>query len=219
MSAEIVQVQNGRVMLALSRWRLSFRENQELMGILGASMIRSIYRTFREEGSPAGSWPALSPSTIRSNPKIYTAGHKLLVISGLLRNSIKWSASPGVVEIGTSVVYAAVQNFGSRDRSFGIGPKTLEQEAATVEVPEHSRSLIEKRSLGLADTTDKNGRHRRVWRKTEGPLNARQILVRHHQRHQNIPRRPFMVLRPEDPERLRGLTRGWVLKQAQEAGL
>jgi phage gpG-like protein len=220
MSAEVIRVENGRVLLALNRWRLSMRENEELMARLGASMLASVRRTFRHEGYPDHSWVPLAPSTIRSNPKVYTAGHKLLVLSGLLQNSITYRVtSRGAVEIGTSLIYAAVQQFGSRDRSFGIGPRTAEQEAATVDVPAHSRTQRDKRRLGTTEIVDKNGKRRKVRKRIEGPLNAREILVGRHQRHQNIPARPYLVFRAEDVPRMQRITNRYLLERAREAGL
>jgi phage gpG-like protein len=68
----------------------------------------------------------LAPSTIRSDPKKYGAGHKLLIDTGLLLNSIGIAqTSPDQVMLSTNVKYAAVQRFGSRDRdSIGFGPRT-----------------------------------------------------------------------------------------------
>src|ERR1019366_8488495 len=122
--ANIVQVDSSRVTVALGRFRLSLAQNEELMNQIGASELLSIRRNFRDQGVPAGSWVPLAPSTIRSNPKIYNGGHKLLIRSGRLLNSIQYQARPGSVVIGTNLKYAAVHQFGSRDRSTAIGPKS-----------------------------------------------------------------------------------------------
>jgi phage gpG-like protein len=211
MATEIVKVDDSRVVIALGKFRLSLEQNQELMQEIGASQLLSIRRTFREQGSPAGSWAPLAASTIRRNPKIYGAGHKLLIRSGRLLNLIHADAEPGLVTIGTNLPYAAVHQFGSRDRGVGIGPQTEEQSKATVEVGKHSYMRVSA-ELGVGKL---GGRRRRI----QGPRNARRVNVRAHSRHQNIPPRPYVVFRPEDPARIRGLVNGYVAKAREQAGL
>jgi phage gpG-like protein len=212
MAGEFVQVDSDRAQIALGKFRLSLEQNGELMQQLGMSQLLSVRRTFREQGSPAGSWMPLAPSTIRRNPKLYGAGHKLLILSGRLLNSIRiYQERPSQVLIGTSLVYAAVQQFGSRDRGFGVGPRTLEEEKATVNVGEHSYFRV-SHELGVGKL---GGRRRRI----QGPRNARQVLVSAHTRHQNIPPRPYLVFRPEDPERLAGIAGRYVAQARKNAGL
>lgn len=239
MSTEVVQVDDRHALIALAQFRMGIRENEELLRELGAAMYVSVRRTFRDQGSPEGSWAPLALSTIRSNPRVYGPGHKLLILSGRLLNSITYRVMTGAVEIGSNLVYAAVQNFGSRDRSFGIGPRTAEQEAERVKVPEHMRlqskiagyrQYVERASLSRkVEGPAAEGRraprirvigpanlHRQAVKRI-GPLH--QVRVRAHERHQNIPARPFAVFRPEDPERLRGITVRYVNARAQQAGL
>ena len=111
MAGEIIQVDDSRVVVALGKFRLALSQNQELMEEIGASQLLSVRRTFRDEGSPAGSWAPLAPSTIKSLGKD-AAGHKLLVRRGILLNSIQANAQPGQVTIGTNLKYAAVHQFG-----------------------------------------------------------------------------------------------------------
>ncbi len=206
-----VKVDGSQVTIALGRFRLALAQNEQLMTEIGASQLASIYRTFRAQGSPSGSWAPLAPSTVRSDPKIYGAGHKLLVRSGRLRNSIAVSAQPGRVVIGTNLVYAAVHQFGSRDRGTGIGPRTEAESKATVKVGAHSYFRL---SAELGTGKLKN-RKRRI----AGPRNRQLVQVRSHSRHQNIPARPYLVFRPEDPARIRGLVAAFVQKTAENAGL
>jgi phage gpG-like protein len=211
MTTEAIRVDDSRVVVSLGNFRLSLAQNQELMEEIGASQLVSIRRTFREQGSPAGSWVPLAESTIRRNPKVYGAGHKLLVRSGRLLNSIAAQAQPGVVTIGTSLIYAAVHQFGSRDRGVGIGPQTEAQSKATVDVKGHGYFRLSS-ELGT-------GRLRGQKRRIQGPRNARQGSVRGHARHQNIPPRPYLVFRPEDPARIAGIVNRYVAKARNAAGL
>lgn len=51
----------------------------------------------------------------------------------------------------------------------------------------------------------------------EGPLNRR--AVGKHSRHQNIRPRPYLVFRPEDPARIRGIVQRYVAEAEKKAGL
>jgi phage gpG-like protein len=212
MAVEVIKVDDSKVVIGLSRFSLSLKQNEELMNQIGASQLLSVRRTFREQGVPAGSWVPLAASTVRSNPKIYGAGHKLLIRSGRLLNSINAQVRPGMVVIGTNLVYAAVHQFGSRDRSVGIGPKSEAEAGTTVNVKAHSYSRLSS-ELGVGRLS---GRGRR---RIQGPRSAQQIGVRAHTRHQNIPPRPYLVFRPEDPQRIRGIVTRYIAQAKQKAGL
>ncbi len=69
MATEVIKVDSSKALVALGRFRLSLQENDELMRQIGASMLLSVRRTFREQGVPANSWVPLSPNTVRRNPK------------------------------------------------------------------------------------------------------------------------------------------------------
>jgi phage gpG-like protein len=163
----------------------------------------------------------LAPSTIKSNKRRYGAGHKILVGQGTLMNSVTWKARPGQVIIGTNLKYAAVHQFGSRDRgSIGFGPRTKDQQAATVEVKEHSYDRLQA-SLGTGREriTNARGRSQLVKRLVAGPRNASRVGVRSHARHQNIPARPYVVFRPEDPGRIQSLVNAYIRRASSAAGL
>lgn len=221
MTAVAVKVDDSKVLVALGRFRLSIQENEELMSEIGAAMLVSIRRTFREQGSPAGSWVPLSPNTIRRNPKKYGAGHKLLIDKGTLLNSITYRAQTGAVVIGTVLKYAPVHQFGSRDRGgVAIGPVTKAASEATVNVKARSyyRQSTEL-GTGRMSAADKNGRMRLTRRAILGPRNASLVTARAHSRHQNIPPRPYLVFRPEDPQRIRGVVVRYLDRAKQSAGL
>lgn len=213
MAGEFIHVDDSKVVIGLTRFSLSLKQNEELMTQIGASQLLSVRRTFREQGVPAGSWVPLAPSTIRSNPKIYNSGHKLLIRSSRLLNSIQAKVLRGSVVIGTNLAYAAVHQFGSRDRSTAIGPKSKAESEATVKVKTHGYFRLSS-ELGVGSSPKVHGR-----RKIQGPRNRNLVIVGKHTRHQNIPPRPYLVFRPEDPQRIRGLAVRYVAKVKQQAGL
>ena len=200
-----VQVDERQANVQLNELRSAVTDTRPLLNIVGEVMRGSIAKTFREEGSPAGSWPKLAISTLRNRK--YTSGHKLLIMSGRLFGSISYTSSADALTIGTNVPYAAVHQFGSADYRGGLtGPLTREQHAAyeaeRVNVPAHMGSRLRKLGMGSTLRTDKRGVVRRVHVRIVGPQNRTQFEVRAHKRHQNIPPRPFLVFRPEDPGRM-----------------
>ncbi len=224
MSTEIVQVEKDRVVAALGHLSLNLRENEELMRILGASQLVSVRRTFRDQGSPANSWAPLSPNTIKRDPKKYGSGHKLLIDKGDLINSITYAPFTGGVVIGTNLVYARVQQEGSADRrGAAIGPQA-KVDGRSVKVGRYSYMSVRRRRQG-----DKFGRIDRYTsegfkikgkrRKLVSGISIGTTNVKAHDRYQNIPPRPYLVFRPEDPQRLRGLVVVYVNKSKREAGL
>jgi phage gpG-like protein len=181
-----------------------------MLKICSVLMQASVARTFRDEGSPAGSWPRLALSTLKK--KGYTTGHKLLVLSGRLFGSITYTIAGSILTIGTALVYAAVHQFGSKDWMGGAeGPRTAEQMTA---VGKHRGAHDVALRYEMVEVVDRHGNKRMVPRGTHlgvangrrakliGPHNRTFFDVIAHLRRQNIPARPFLVLRPEDPERL-----------------
>lgn len=193
------------VRLGLGDLRTGVADLQNMLNIAGVLMRASVARTFREEGSPAGSWPRLALSTLKN--KKYKAGHKLLIMSGRLFNSITYTVEGDTLIIGTNVVYAAVHQFGSADRRGGsIGPQARIGDRA-VEIREHSYTATRRNrsgdKFGTVDRYTPDGfkiKGRR--RKLVSGINVRQTNVRAHHRFQNIPARPYLVIRPEDPQRI-----------------
>jgi phage gpG-like protein len=242
MATEVIQVDDSSVVVALGKFRLSLQQHYELMREIGASQLVSVRRTFREQGSPANSWVPLSPNTIKRDPKRYGPGHKLLIGKGTLLNSITYAVQGNGVVIGTVLKYAPVHQFGSRDRGVAIGPQTKEQIEATIKVGEHGRletqfsgSRTRLAGPGYAATRLEGpaleGKRRPTLRtRLTGPRNLvteriRRIGPRNmtsvsaHERHQNIPPRPYLVFRPEDPQRIRGIVVQYVNKAKHDAGL
>ena len=72
---------------------------------------------------------------------------------------------------------------------------------------------------GSMSITNKLGRRQKVTRLLVGPRNATRITARAHTRHQNIPARPYLVFRPEDPRRIQSLVVSFARRAASTAGL
>ena len=239
-AGELITVDQGRVVIALRNLQLNLQRREELLSAMGAAMLVSIRRTFREQGSPADSWVPLAASTIKRDPKKYGAGHKLLIDKGILLNSITFQAFSGGVVIGTNLIYARVQNDGSRDRTGGpSGPQAKLADRA-VKVGAHFRTIhlaprYERVEVIRADgskvmiprrvyketvsITNKRGHRQTVTRLIDDPGRTHTGAVGSHTRHQNIPARAFMVFRPEDPGRLRSLAVTFANKAKADAGL
>ena len=150
-----------------------------LLQIASQVMRGSIAETFAEEGSPAGSWPALAPFTIRKLGAA-AAGHKLLIMSGRLRNSITHVIEGSRLIIGTNLVYAGIHQFGGYAGRSSPSPRTLSRHSA-------------RQAKGF-----------------HGPVGFRRPF---------IPPRPYLVFRPEDPERMREGMEIYINAQARMAGL
>ena len=197
-----VFVDDAGVLVGLGEAKATVSDKNNLLMIAGNLMRASVARTFREQGSPAHSWVGLAESTKKK--KGYTAGHRLLIMSGRLFSSITYIVANGILTIGTNLVYAAVHQFGSKDRKGGaIGPQARIAGRA-VGVNFHERTLVAPfKRYGTRQIVDKRGRTRTVRVRAAGPANATHIGVREHFRFQNIPARPYLVFRPEDPDRIR----------------
>ncbi len=240
MPQEIVQVEGQRVTLALRRFSLSLRQRDELLKGIAAGMLVSLRRTFREQGSPSGSWAPLAPATLRSAKSKASAGRKILILSGKLLNSIQSQATPGGIVIGTNLPYARVQQEGSADRAgAAIGPQArIAGRGASV--GKHSRIFLREIHYGLRSVTgrdgkqhmvpaaertgehrvsDKNGRSRNVKAAYQGPRLQQNVQVSAHTAFQNIPPRPYLVFRPDDEPRIRGQVLEFIQRAEQQAGL
>jgi phage virion morphogenesis protein len=83
-----------------------------LLRVFGEVMRGSIEQTFREQGSPAGSWAPLAASTLLRD-RMRGAGRKILIRSGRLKNSITYAIVGGArLLIGTNLRYAGIHQLG-----------------------------------------------------------------------------------------------------------
>ncbi len=179
--AEPVFTLNTKPMLAaLGNLDQALSNPTPLLKIAGSLMVRSIHQTFREGGSPAGSWRPLFASTMQQQfetrgqrrRQAYTpagthtagfarfvAGKRILMgPSRQLYRSINFSvdAPAGAVWIGTNLLYARIHQLGG---------------------------VITPRAKKFLCFPIGGGRF----------IKTKQVTM---------PARPFVVLRPEDPGRI-----------------
>jgi phage virion morphogenesis protein len=199
MRAASIKVRNEEVLINLDTLVSAIKDVPDMLAVIGAYMLGSVARTFRDQGSPAGVWPELAESTKKK--KGYTAGHKLLIMSGLLFGSIKYKVSGRSVTIGTPLKYGPVHQYGSLDRMGGSIGAQAKIDGRSVHVDDFRRMRT------LQKENKKKGERRiRVEQKVSG-----------HDRHQNIPARPYLVFRPEDPSNIELAVAGYVRKKAPNA--
>lgn len=199
------QVNDRAVLLSLGGFRATVADRTAMYRILGALMVGSIQQTFRDEGSPAGSWVPLAVSTMLR--KGYTTGHKLLIMRGRLFGSIGYRMQGDALSVGPQgIPYAAVQNFGSADYRGAQGPLTEEHQAAydeeKVHVKAHDYAYNRRYTKAVVKRTRKDGKFVIEQKRVPVPSVGKMVSVRSHERHQNIPARPYAVIRPEDPGRM-----------------
>jgi phage gpG-like protein len=167
-----------------------------LLRIFGNLMVRSVQQTFREEGSPAGSWRRVfagsrfaryerpgrtgkSRKTLKQSGEMtagfarWNATEKILGgASGRLARSVTFAVEPNLVRIGSNVIYARIHQLGG-----AIVPKN-------------------KKFLRF-------------------PIGGGQFVFT---KKVTMPARPYLVLRPEDPGRLSEAGRDWLMAQFKIGG-
>lgn len=202
MSAIVVKSDASRISVSLEKFALSLAAKEQLLRIIGEGQILSVHQTFRDSGATAGAWPPLSPASM--SWRKYSAGHKLLINTGLLLNSIVYSVEGNSVTIGTGVRYAGVQQFGF-DGAQSVKPYS------------YTRRQRSRDTFASSKITNKLGRKQTVRRKTSSGIGS--VNVRGFSRHIRIPARPFLVFRPEDPARIQQEVETWVAQSARQSGL
>ncbi len=202
MAVVVVKSDAANVTVSLRAFALSLGAKYELMRIIGLGQLKSIRQTFRDSGSPAGSWAPLSPVSL--SWRKYSAGHKLLINRGLLINSITFAEQGNSVVIGTGLSYAGVHQYGF-DGTQAVKPYS------------YTRRQRSRDSFAHQQITNKLGRRQTVKRKIASGIAT--VNVMGFSRHIHIPARPFLVFRPEDPARIQEEVQTYVAKAAKQAGL
>lgn len=198
----VVQSDASNVTVSLNRFKLSLGAREQLMRIIGLGQLKSVRQTFRDGGSPAGSWPPLSPASL--SWRKYSTGHKLLIDTGLLLNSITFAVQGNSVVVGTGLRYAGVHQYGF-DGSQSVKPYS------------YTRRQRSRDRFGKERIANKLGRSQTVRRKMSSGIAT--VNVRAFTRHIHIPARPFLVFRPEDPARIRAEVEEYIKTSAAQAGL
>ncbi len=239
MSNQGITIDENGVKLALARLGSALGNRRALLATIAAGQLVSVRRTFREQGSPADSWAPLAESTRRKASSKATAGRKILIVSGRLLNSIQSQPTDTGVVIGTNLVYARVQQEGSADRrGAAIGPQArIAGRSSTV--GKHSRKFLREIHYGTREVIkngksfhvpvamlsgkhlveDKRGRVSERSAKFQGPRHQQDVKVAEHERFGNIPPRPYLIFRPEDPERIREQVQAFTTRCVAQAGL
>jgi phage virion morphogenesis protein len=166
-----ISINDKALRITLGNLNERLRNPVPMLKIAGQVMKSSIERTFRDQGSPAGSWAPLAASTLKRGKG--GAGRKILIQSARLKNSVtddtNYSISGNTLKIGSNLVYAAIHQFG------GFA----------------GRSVPSNRTLKRDITNEARGFH--------GPRNQHGYFGF---RRPFIPARPYLVFRPEDPQRI-----------------
>lgn len=136
-----------------------------LLKIAGQHMRGSIDRTFRDQGSPAGSWTPLAAATLRKTGKRvkgqgarglqgalgranFNASRKILIASGRLKNSITQSVQERTLTIGTNLRYARIHQLGGKA---GRGRKVrIPARPYLVFRPEDAAAIVRKMDAYIA---------------------------------------------------------------------
>ncbi|MGO8759359.1 MAG: phage virion morphogenesis protein [Terracidiphilus sp.] len=198
----VIQSNASHVTVSLKQFQLSLGTREQLMRTIGVGQLRSVRQTFRDGGSPAGSWAPLSPASL--SWRKYSAGHKLLIDTGRLLNSVTFAVQGNSVVIGTGLSYAAVQQEGF-DGDQSVKPYS------------YTRRQRSRDTFGRQQITNKLGRSQSVRRKLSSGIAT--VNVRAFTRHIRIPARSFLVFRPEDPARIHSEVEEFVKASAAQAGL
>lgn len=92
------------------------------MELLATDAMRITGNKFRAQGP---GWPGLSPFTLKRRRNLKGTQVAILQDTGRLRNSIIdskgdadgiWSVSPGSIEFGSNLIYAATHQFGRKNK-------------------------------------------------------------------------------------------------------
>jgi phage gpG-like protein len=200
MATVTVQCDATHVTVSLRQFALSLQAKYELLRIIGLGQLESVRKTFRDSGM--GSWLPLSEASRRWRK--YSGGHKLLINTGLLLNSITFAPQGNSVVIGTVLNYAGIHQYGFNGAQ-SVKPYSYVRR-------QRSRDTFAKQAI-----TNKLGRRQTVTRKTSSGIAT--VNVHGFTRHIHIPARPFLIFRPEDPARIQEEVQTYVNQAAKASGL
>src|SRR5574343_1143020 len=127
MSSFTITVEYKQVLAAVPRLRLRTDDLGPALAKIGEQLVESTQDHFGSSTAPDGSrWAANSDVTISRYLGLATgkkrekkaAGKKPLVAGGTLRDNIKFSVNGNVLEVGATMEYAAMQQFGGKRADF-----------------------------------------------------------------------------------------------------
>jgi len=126
-TAFTITVDDEQVLAALARLRSRTDNLGPVLGKIGERLVESTQARFASSTAPDGTpWAANSAVTISRYLGLSTgkkretksASKRPLVDGGYLRDSIKYNVTGNVLEVGTVMEYAAMQQFGGRKSEF-----------------------------------------------------------------------------------------------------
>ena len=129
-----VTVDTAPVDGALARLAAALSRPDDMMDSIGRYLVGSTHRRFERERAPDGS-PWLKSA------RAIAEGGRTLTDTGRLRSSVAHTVTDGgrTVEVGSSVVYAAIHQFGGRA---GKGRRAKIPARPYLGVDEHDRDAI-----------------------------------------------------------------------------
>jgi phage gpG-like protein len=187
------RVKSDKVQRALEKTRERVPV-EALLRVAAGVMRSSVNKTFDEQGSPANSWKPLSPSTIKGRRNKNKSSIKLLQDTGRMKRSVNFEISENTLRIGPGkdVPYGMAHQRGFSGR---------------VSISSYNRKIVIKRKKGV-----KFSGSQLISGKGTG-------FVKAHTRKMNIPARPYCVLRPEDPQRMKQAIEIFIQQQLKKEGL
>lgn len=119
MAGATIRIEDDALRAALAGMAGQLGNMQDVMDAIGGRLVNLSKEGFEREQSPEGTpWQPLAASTIRSRARAKRWPGPILQVSGALKRSLNWQASPTSVEIGAgwgdSGPYAAIHQFGGR---------------------------------------------------------------------------------------------------------
>jgi phage virion morphogenesis protein len=105
-----ISINDKALRITLSNLNERLQNFSPMLRIVGNVMRGSFERTFRDQGSPAGSWAPLAASTLKRGKG--GSGRKILIQSGRLKNSITYQEDGNTLRMGSNLVYSAIHQFG-----------------------------------------------------------------------------------------------------------
>ena len=111
-----VEIKADAVTSALTRLGAQLGDLTPVMNQIGEYLVLSTKKRFEKGVSPEGAkWAPKSPATLARSRDV----RPLFGPSGMLSSQIFHEAGPSQVEVGSNLIYAAVQQFGAGKGQFG----------------------------------------------------------------------------------------------------
>lgn len=115
-----IEFNDAEIEAALDNLAAALTDMSPVMNEIGMALVASTEQRFNDTQAPDGSqWAARSPVTLANYARRGESFGPVLHKSGTLRQFIDHQYGPDEVTIGSSTIYAAVQQFGAEQGAFG----------------------------------------------------------------------------------------------------